>query len=118
MKSKLESEGVPCVILGKDHSESLTYSLTSEGIQLQIKPADIDKATKVFEEYHISKLKDAAGRIIKCPKCQSDFVYTGFKSSENKKGISSAILSFSMNMFPFFHRTIYKCRSCGHEFKN
>ncbi len=93
------------------------YNVMVGGIKLKISRSDIDKATVIIEEIEKSKLMNDLGEVIKCPNCQSEDVYSGFKSMRGTKGVFSAIISFLFMVFPIYYRTVHKCKKCEEEFK-
>ncbi len=118
LKSKLESEGITCYIFDENMvSLYPLYNITVGGIKLKINESDYDKANEILELINTSKPTDEQGQVIKCPKCESKDLYTGFKSMKGTKGIISIIISFLFMVFPIYYKTVYKCKSCGNEFK-
>ncbi len=73
--------------------------------------------TLIIKETEKTALTNDLGEIIKCPNCQSEEIYSGFKSMKGTKGIISAITSFLFLVFPIYFKTVYKCKKCGNEFK-
>ena len=117
IKSKLESENIMCFlfdenIIGLDP----LYNVTVGGIKLKINKSDIRRATEIIDEAE-NNLTNDQGRIIQCPKCESEDIYSGFKSMKGSKGIISAIVSFLLMVFPIYYKTVYKCKNCRNEFK-
>ena len=118
MKSKLESENIMCFLFDENIvALNPLYNITVGGIKLKVNKLDIDKATEIIEETSKSALTNELGEIIKCPSCESDDIYSGFKSMKGTKGIVSVIISFLFMAFPIYYKTVYKCKKCGNEFK-
>ncbi len=118
MKSKLESENVMCFLFDENIvGLNPLFNITVGGIKLKINKRDIDKATKIIEEATMSSLINDQGKIIKYPNCNSEDLYSGFKSMKGIKGVLSAIISFLLMVFPIYYKTVYKCKVCGNEFK-
>lgn len=118
MKSKLESEHIMCFLFD-EYIVGLNplYNVTVGGIKLKISKSDIAKATEIIEATEKSVLINDQGEVIKCLKCESEDIYSGFKSMKGTKGILSAIVSFIFMVFPIYFKTVYKCKNCGNEFK-
>ena len=118
MKSKLESEKIMCFLFD-EHIVGLNplYDVAVGGIKLKINKSDLDKATEIVEETLNSSLTNDKGEVVKCPNCESEDIYSGFKSMKGTKGILSAIVSFLFMVFPIYYKTVYKCKICGNEFK-
>ncbi|MFT4805111.1 MAG: hypothetical protein ACI9YE_002326 [Psychroserpens sp.] len=118
MKSKLESENIICFMFDENIvGLNPLYNVTVGGIKLTINQFDFDKATEIINAYDNSILTDDEGELIECPKCKTQDVFSGFKSMKGAKGIVSAIVSFLFMVFPMYYKTVYKCKSCGNEFK-
>ena len=118
MKSKLENENITCFLFDENIvGLNLLYNITVGGVKLKIDKADLGEATTIIEEIINSPLTNDQGEIIQCPNCQSEDIYSGFKSMKGTKGIVSAITSFLFMVFPIYYKTVYKCKSCGNEFK-
>ncbi|ADY50878.1 hypothetical protein Pedsa_0293 [Pseudopedobacter saltans DSM 12145] len=118
LKSRLESEGIDCFIFD-DHMVSLNplYNVTLGGIKLKVGGSDVERANTIIEQVDNVKSLDDNGKIIKCPNCDSTDLYTGYKSMRGTKGVLSAIVSFLFMVFPIYYKTVYKCKTCGEEFK-
>ena len=118
LKSKLESEDIICFL----YDENIVglnplYNLTVGGIKLKIKKSDVDKASEIIEATDSSVLTNEIGEAIKCPNCQSEYIYNNYKSMISIKGIFSTIISFLFAVFPLYFKTVYKCKVCDTEFK-
>lgn len=119
MKSKLESEGISCFMFDENVvGLNPLYNMAVGGIKLKVIEADVNKAITIIEEMTNSSLINDKGEVIKCPKCQSEKIYTGFKSMKGFKGILSLFVSFMLVVFPIYYKTNFKCKSCGTSFKH
>ena len=118
VKSKLESEEITCFLFDENMVTLYPlYNNTVGGIKLKINKKDEEKARKILLEFSNAKLLDDEANPIQCPKCKSIEIYSGFKSMKGSKGVLSAIVSFFFMVFPVYYKTLYKCKSCGKEFK-
>ena len=118
MKSKLESENIMCFLFDENIvGLNPLYNVTVGGIKLKINKSDTEKAAEIIEVTEKSALTNDQGGVIKCPKCESEDIYSGFKSMKGTKGMLSAIVSFLFMVFPIYYKTVYKCKNCGNEFK-
>lgn len=118
MKAKLESENIMCFLFDENIvGLNPLYNITVGGIKLKVEKADLAKARIILEKVTESPLANQDGEIVKCPKCMSDDIYSGFKSMKGTKGILSAILSLALMVFPVYYKTVLKCKKCGNEFK-
>ncbi len=118
MRSKLESENIVCFLFDENIVGLYPlYNVTVGGIKLKINKSDLDKASLIIDETVKSALTNDQGEVIKCPKCESEDIYSSFKSMKGIKGILSAIFSFMFMVFPIYYKTVYKCKNCGSEFK-
>jgi hypothetical protein len=117
-RSILESENIMCFLFDENIvGLNPLYNITVGGIKLKINQSDVDKAILIIEEIEKSALTNDQGEIVKCPGCQSEDFYSGYKSMKGTKGIISAIISFVLAVFPIYYKTVYKCKKCGNEFK-
>lgn len=118
LKSKLESEGIPC-FLQDENIVSLNplYNYAVGGIKLNIPSSDLKATQQILAEIESAPNLDQAEEIIQCPKCMSTDLYTNFKSMKGTKGILSAVISFIMGVLPIYYKTVYRCKNCGNEFK-
>ncbi|MEM8966424.1 MAG: DUF2007 domain-containing protein [Bacteroidota bacterium] len=118
MKSKLENENIICFLFDENIvGLNPLYNITVGGVKLKVSKIDLDEAATIIEETINSPLTNDQGNIINCPNCQSEDIYSGFKSMKGARGILSAIVSFLLMVFPIYYKTVYKCKSCGNEFK-
>lgn len=119
LKTKLESEGIPCVLFD-EHLVNMNplYSVAVGGIKLKIRESDWEKAAVILEEIEEQPWRDEKEDAIKCPRCGSEELYANFKSMKGIKGILTAIVSFLLAVFPFYYKTVYKCKNCGAEFRS
>lgn len=118
MKSKLESENIPCFLFDENIvGVNPLYNITVGGIKLKVGRSDVDKAIEIFEESAKSIPTNEQGEAISCPNCKSEDFYSGFKSMKGPKGILSAIVSLLFMAFPIFYNTVNKCKACGNEFE-
>ena len=118
LKVKLESEGIRCFIFDQNIvSMNPLFNITVGGIKLNISDADQDKALSVLQELDDSVYTNEEGEIIKCPNCNSEKLYSGFKSMKSAMGIFSTIVSFLFMIFPFYAKTVYRCKECDTEFE-
>uniref|UniRef100_UPI0040494609 putative signal transducing protein n=1 Tax=Flavobacterium sp. TaxID=239 RepID=UPI0040494609 len=118
IKSKLESENIMCFLFDENIvGLNPLYNITVGGIKLKVNKSDIGNATNIIEACEKSALTNDQGEVIKCPKCESEDIYSGFKSMKGTKGILSTIVSFMFIVFPIYYKTVYKCKNCNNEFK-
>lgn len=117
LKSRLESEGVECFLFDENISTlNLIYAAAVGGVKLNIKSIDIEKANSILSEVDNADLTDDNDEIMRCPKCASTQLYSGLRSMKGIRGFLSAIVSFSLMVFPIYVKTVLKCKECGFEF--
>ena len=118
LKSKLESEGLQCYVFD-EHTVSINPLMSQGvgGIKLKVDESDSQKASAILKEIQQNATLDPEGKSISCPNCGSTELYTNFKSMKGAKGILSMITMFLFAAFPFYYKTVYKCKLCGTEFK-
>lgn len=117
LKSRLESEGIPC-FLQDENIVSLNplYNYAVGGIKLNIRSSDAPQVQAILQEIENHPNVDEQEEVIKCPRCASTDLYTNFKSMKSTKGFFSAVLSFLMGIFPVYYKNVYKCKQCDTEF--
>lgn len=119
VKTRLESDEIECYLFDENISAlNPLYNVTIGGIKLKIKNIDIEHAEEIIKESESPEFLDEDNKKIECPKCKSTEFYSGFKSMKGIKGILSAIISFSLAVFPIYYKVVYKCKKCGYEFKD
>jgi DNA-directed RNA polymerase subunit RPC12/RpoP len=87
------------------------------GIKLNVDEKDADKALVILKEIQQNSTLDGEGKSITCPKCNSIELYFNYKSMKGTKGILSMLIMFLFTAFPFYYKTVYKCKTCDAEFK-
>ena len=114
---KLENSGINSYIFDE---ETITLdplmTVALGGIKLKVDKTDFDKALNIISEIENSPLTNENNEILKCPKCDSSELYTGFKSMKGTKGIISTLISFLFWVYPLSVKNVYKCKNCGNEF--
>jgi len=114
---KLENSGINSYIFDE---ETITLdplmTVALGGIKLKVDKTDFDKALNIISEIENSPLTNEKNEILKCPKCDSSELYTGFKSMKGTKGIISTLISFLFWVYPLSVKNVYKCKNCGNEF--
>ncbi|MFY0598310.1 MAG: DUF2007 domain-containing protein [Cyclobacteriaceae bacterium] len=119
LKSRLESEGVISVLFDENVvGLNPLYNISVGGIKLKVRDEDKVKALQIMSEIEGTPYLDGEDRILKCPNCHSQKLYGGFRSMKGLTGILAAVVSFLMTVWPFYYKTLYKCKKCGYEFDN
>ncbi|MFB6342511.1 DUF2007 domain-containing protein [Saccharicrinis sp. FJH62] len=118
LQSKLESEGIECHVFDENTSNlGPHYNQFVGGIKVKVREADKEKALQIYREIHNTPFTDESGTVLRCPKCHSDKIETGFGNTKGIKGFFLGLLSVALATFPFSNATYYYCKSCGNEFK-
>lgn len=118
LKTKLEDEGIPCVVFDENMiTLNPLFNVSVGGIKLKVHEHDIDRAMEVTKEYDNAPVTDEQDHVVQCPDCGSHELYTGFRSMKGWKGILSTIISFVLVVFPIHINTVYRCKECGCEFR-
>lgn len=107
VKSKLESEGITCILLDERTVDSdPLISQAIGGVKLQVLSTDIDKAATIYNK--IRKYEtDANGNEIFCKKCNSTHILVAPMQSK----------TIFYRLFPFFEKARYICNDCKNVFK-
>lgn len=117
LKATLENEGIRCYIFDENIvSINPLFNQTVGGIKLKVESDDYDNANELINRIDNLKIINENGEIVKCPACESEDYYSGYKSMKGYKGIFSMIISFLFFIFPFYFKTVNKCKQCGEEF--
>jgi DNA-directed RNA polymerase subunit RPC12/RpoP len=118
LKTKLESEGIPCVLFDENIvTLNPLYNFCVDGIKLKVVEEDAPRAMELLAALQGRPYKDEQNQEIRCPSCGSDKLYGGFASDRTLKGLLSSLLSILFAVLPIYVRKVYKCRECGFEFK-
>lgn len=118
LKIKLESEGIPCLLVD-ENTVSLDPLLSHAigGIKLKVAEKDAERAQEILNALEARPYSDENDEAIHCPKCASTSLHAGFRSMKGYKGILSAFISFLLMVFPLYFKRVYRCRQCGTEFQ-
>lgn len=118
LKTKLESEGIRCYMFDENIvALNPFYNIPVGGIKVKIAASDVLHAEAILSQLELMPMTNSEGQEICCPQCRSSKLYAGFKSMKGAGGILTAIVSFLFAVFPFYFKTLYRCKGCGHEFK-
>lgn len=118
IKSKLESEDLPCFLFDENiMALNPLYNFTVDGIKLKVNKFDFEKAHEILSEIDSTPITTSDDHVLICPKCQSQNLHNRFKSMKGFKGIISAIVALVLIVFPIYYELLYQCKDCGHSFK-
>lgn len=118
MKGRLESEEIICYVFDENIvTLNPLFNIAVGGIKLKVKELDAQKALGIIREVQTTPSTDEFQNVITCPQCDSENLYTNFKSMKGFIGLVSAILSFILSVFPIYFKSVYKCKTCEFEFK-
>lgn len=118
LKNKLEGDGVLCFIMDENIvTLNPLLNFAVGGIRLQVNEQDLIKAKGYLSELEQKPYTDGQGNIIKCPKCDSQNIYSDFKSMKDAKGLIAMITAFMFTAFPIYSKSVYKCKKCNAEFE-
>ena len=109
LRSKLESEGILCLL--KDENTVTIDPLLSNaigGIKLQVPEADWLRARSLLASYD-----DEARKSLTCPKCKS--YHINLVNKQSPKNILTALLTWSFASYALAPEQIYQCQVCGFE---
>ena len=118
LKTKLESEGIPCFLFDENIvSMNLLYNNMVGGIKLKVGEESYEEALKIMEAFNTSPTILENGEQLTCPKCQSTHIDTHAKSFKDTKGVLSILLSFLFFIYPIHYKETNRCNNCGHTFE-
>ncbi|MFY7990550.1 MAG: putative signal transducing protein [Fluviicola sp.] len=118
VKNALEAEGISCYIRD-EHTLTVNplYNAALGGIKLCVQESDVESAHKILIGLESTPLTDDDGNTITCPKCGSDHIIGDYKSMRDPRSILAILIAFFFAIFPFFVKSVRKCKDCGAEFK-
>lgn len=118
MKGRLETDGIVCYVFDENiMTLNPLFNIAVGGVKLKVNEADAETAREIINELNLSPSVDEDENIIRCPQCNSENLYTNFKSMKGFIGFISAISSFLFAVFPIYFNSVYKCKECDFEFK-
>ena len=115
IKGRLESDGIKVFL--SDNLTIDTEPLISNaigGVKLKVFSEDAEKAEQILRAIQKYSLDDD-GKLIKCPKCNSEHVQL-FSTIKNLKSFLSFIFGFIVGTLPFYAKHKYRCKDCKTEF--
>jgi rubredoxin len=118
VKSKLESEGIECYLFDENMATmNPLFNISIGAIKLKIKSSDEEKARLILKEIDQTPYTDENNQIIKCPNCHSEKIYSGFNSINSFSSVVTFLVSLLSAAIPLTVTKKYRCKVCGHEFK-
>ncbi len=119
LMARLEDEEIECFLVD-DNIVSIypLLNFTVGGIKLKVLEDDLVRSIEILKEIEETPFKDSNNELIKCPKCDSTNLVSGFKSVKNIKGLLAIIVSFLFTVFPLYYKEVFRCKNCDTEFSN
>ena len=116
VKTRLENEGIECYIFDENINNIMPiYGQAVGGIRIKIKEEDVPKAKGLMEEWELRPHLDRTDETLTCAACGSYEIYGGFKSFKTSLGWLTLAISFLFMIYPFYSKTVYRCKRCGEE---
>ena len=116
VKGKLESAGIAVFIF--DNFTIDTDPVISNaigGVKLFVKTEDFEKAKSEIDSISRYSIDDS-GKLMVCPKCNSDKIDL-LSTIKDLKSFFSFVFSILITVtLPFYTKYKYKCDACGFEF--
>jgi hypothetical protein len=117
LKGKLESEGIACYIFDEEMvSLNPLYSGAIGGIRLEVNDYDLKFAQEIIDSIDNAPIIANDGSVLTCPKCKSTRINNNYKSMKDAKNIIAFLISFMIMVFPFYSKSVNKCKDCRTEF--
>lgn len=117
LKTKLKSLEIESYIFDEQMiSLNPIMGVAIGGIKLKVNEFDYEKSINVIEDIENFPITNEKEELLRCPKCNSTELYTGFKSMKGIKGIISTLISFLFMIYPPYFKNVYKCKDCENEF--
>jgi DNA-directed RNA polymerase subunit RPC12/RpoP len=116
-KTRLESEGIECLIADEYIvTMNWLYSNAVGGVKPQVKESDVERAIEILhrEPIGVDSMRDGVEESDgpRCPRCNSPDVYYE-RFSRRLVFVSWLLLGFPL---PFLKRR-WKCRECGYRWR-
>lgn len=117
LKSRLESEDIPCFLTDENMvGLNPLYNVTIGGVKLKINKEDAERALAIVREIENTPLTDDNDKVITCPKCGSSNITSDYTSIKSIKGVLALIVALLFSILPLYTKKVYKCKQCGNEF--
>ena len=116
VKTRLENEGIKCFIFDEHINNVMPiYGQAVGGIRIKIKEEDVLKAKQLIEEWELRPFLNQSNETLTCTSCGAQELYAGFKSFKTSLGWLTLAISFLFMIYPFYSKTVYRCKNCGEE---
>lgn len=117
LKSKLESEDIPCFLLDENTvTLNPLYNVAVGGIRLQVMEEHMKQAQAILQSIEGTPYTTEKGEVLKCPSCGSENITSHFHSI---KGVRAVLLAIATALLAYpFYKNRYKCEHCGEVFKS
>lgn len=117
LRTKLESEGIPCY-LADEHIVGINpmLNLAVGGIKLNVAEEDVAAAISIISESQEKPISDQEGAIISCPICQSTHILNNINHQKGFASLLATALSLFSMTYPIYTKKSYLCKDCGHVF--
>ena len=116
VKTRLENEGIKCFIFDEHINNVMPiYGQAVGGIRIKIKEEDVLKAKQLIEEWELRPFLNQSNETLTCTSCGAQELYAGFKSFKKSLGWLTLAISFLFMIYPFYSKTVYRCKNCGEE---
>lgn len=119
LKSKLESEGIPCFLIDENMATMLPHhSMLSGGIKLKVPESHMEEALHSLHVIEEGRYTNENGEVLKCPKCGSEDFYTNINAASGSRKWFNISWALIFSSAPVFHKNVYECRKCRTQFEN
>jgi uncharacterized membrane protein len=116
VKTRLENEGIKCFIFDEHINNVMPiYGQAVGGIRIKIKEEDVLKAKQLIEEWELRPFLNQSNETLTCTSCGAQELYAGFKSFKTSLGWLTLAISFLFMIYPFYSKTVYRCKNCEEE---
>ena len=116
VKTRLENEGIECFIFDEYINNVMPiYGQAVGGIRLKIKEEDVTRTKELIEEWELRPFLNQSNETLTCISCGAQELYAGFKSFKTSLGWLTLAISFIFMIYPFYSKTVYRCKNCGEE---
>ncbi|MFT6865925.1 MAG: DNA-directed RNA polymerase subunit RPC12/RpoP [Cyclobacteriaceae bacterium] len=119
LKSKLESEGIPCFLFDENITTLVPFQgMYSGGIKLKVPESFLEEAKATLVVIDHGKYSNEQDEVLQCPKCGSEDFYANIRSAKGFKKFVNISWMMIFSFLPLSTKSVYECKKCGTQFEN
>ena len=108
LKSKLESEGIPCFLNNENFTNMMPYyfNMLGSGVRVMVPTAQLERAKELANIDHGG---------LTCPNCGSTKIMNSVERTKNKLKLALIAIFLALPIGNLLND--YTCQNCKHQFK-